>query len=594
DSPLKRPFYLVGEKILMDNEPMPPYWPIYGSTGYVFMNAVNGLFIERGNARAMGRIYARFTGETRSFAELQHEAKKLIMHSSMASEINVLGRSLNRISERDRHYRDFTLNNLTQAIVEVIAFFPVYRTYIDARGVADRDRRYLEEAITRAKRASRGLSGTIFEFLRDILLRRYPERPDTEMGARCFELIMKFQQLTGPVMAKGIEDTVFYIYNRFVSLNEVGGNPARFGLSPGEFHARNLAQRETWPHSLLATSTHDSKRGEDVRARINVLSEMPEEWHAHLMRWTRRNRRFKKVVDGEPVPERNAEYLLYQALVGAWPPESPNGEDLAPFGERIKSYMLKAAREAKTRTSWLNQNGEYEEALVRFIENVLSSRSFLNDFLPFQRVIARYGTFNSLAQTLLKITSPGTPDFYQGTELWAYTLVDPDNREPVDYEGRAALLADLREQERTGGLAALAEGLAREPEDRRTKLFLTSKALRFRRRQEKLFRDGEYVPVATGGGHRRQVVGLMRQHGGQADLVAVPRLLAGLGLEAGQSPLSTFWGDTFLELPASEAGARFRNVFTGETVSTVNRQGLAVLFLAEVFARFPLGLLERL
>jgi (1->4)-alpha-D-glucan 1-alpha-D-glucosylmutase len=593
-TPLKRPFYMVGEKILMDGEPMPPYWPIYGATGYVFMNAVNGIFIDRGKVRTINRIYTRFTGENRPFAELQLETKKLIMRSSMASEINVLGRSLNRISEKDRHYRDFTLNNLTQAIVEVIAFFPIYRTYIDSRGIADRDRRYLEEAIARAKRASRDLSGSIFDFLRDVLLGRYPERSDEAVQTQCFEFIMKFQQLTGPVMAKGLEDTAFYIYNRFVSLNEVGGNPARFGLSPNNFHALNGEKIGTWPHTLLATSTHDSKRSEDVRARINVLSEIPEQWHEHLHRWSRRNRRWKTMVDGEAVPERNTEYLLYQTLVGAWPLTTPTGEEFISFVERINQYMLKAAREAKTHTSWINQNGDYEEALTRFIENVLRSRSFLDDFLSFQNYVSRYGLFNSLAQTLLKIASPGTPDFFQGTELWTLTLVDPDNRTPVDYEAGATLLAELKERERTTGLPALAEDLTRWPADNRIKLFLTHKALTFRRKHQQLFTEGEYIPATTGGIHGRRVVSFLRRLDYTAVLVAVPRLLIGLGLKNGQPPIGEIWSDTILMLPDSEISASFRNVFTGETVTAGRREGQATLIAAEVFARFPMALLQRI
>jgi (1->4)-alpha-D-glucan 1-alpha-D-glucosylmutase len=594
ESSLKRPFYLVGEKILMNGESMPPFWPIFGATGYVFMNTVNRVFIDRSKARSMTRIYTRFTGELRSFAELLHQSKKLIMQTSMASEIHGLGHILNRISENDRYFRDITLNSLTLAIVETIAFFPVYRTYIDARGVPARDRHYLDTAIARAKRTSREVSAPVFNFLRDVLLQRYPEMPNETIRDQCLDFTMKFQQLTGPVMAKGMEDTTFYIYNRFVSTNEVGGNPEKFGTTIEAFHTLNLEKLATWPHTLSATSTHDSKRSEDVRARINVLSEIPDRWQEHLRRWSRINRRWKTTLDGSPSPERNFEYLLYQTLIGAWPLEPMDEKLFTSFAERIKQYMLKAAREAKTSTSWLNQNSEYEEALTSFTGKVLQCRKFLEDFLPFQHFVSRYGLFNSLAQALLKITVPGIPDFYQGTELWAFTLVDPDNRRPVDYSARADMLAALKSRESTAGPLALADDLVHNMADGRIKLYLIYKALHCRRDRQELFKDGEYIPVGVEGTHAGKIISFLRRKAAETILVVVPRLLTSLELDPECLPLAAIWRDNFLLLPESEKTATFRNVFTGEILQATALDTHPALRLPEVLSRFPVALLIKI
>jgi (1->4)-alpha-D-glucan 1-alpha-D-glucosylmutase len=591
---LKRPFYLVGEKILMDDEFMPAYWPIFGATGYVFMNTVNRVFIDRRRLQPLTRIYARFTGETRPFAELLHACKKLILRTSMASEINVLGHSLNRISENDRYYRDFTLNSLTQAIVEVIAHFPIYRTYVDARGVPDRDKAYIDAAINKARRASREVSPLIFNFLREVLLLRYPEIQDDEVRNQCLDFAMKFQQLTGPVMAKGMEDTAFYIYNRFVSLNEVGGNPENFGITVENFHATNLEKSAHWPSTLLATSTHDAKRSEDVRARLNVLSEITERWQEHLRRWSRKNRRWKTMLDGSPAPERNTEYLLYQSLLGAWPLEAMTEEEGVRFAERIREYMLKAAREAKTHTSWINQNSDYEQALSHFIDGVLGSRTFLEDFLPLQRFVSRCGLFNSLAQTLLKITSPGIPDFYQGTELWTFTLVDPDNRSPVDYASRAALLANLQEREKETGVLELAAELVRTMDDGRIKLYLTHKALTYRRTHQDLFKNGAYTPVQVEGPHARRVVAFLRTGVDGTILVVAPRFYAAFEPTPDQAPLGNIWLKTALILPESQSDSSYRNIFTGEVVHSTPGGDYSILRLADVLAQFPVALLARI
>jgi (1->4)-alpha-D-glucan 1-alpha-D-glucosylmutase len=342
--PQYKPFYVVGEKILIKGERMPEEWPIFSTTGYVYLNSVNGIFVETKNARAFDEIYERFTRTKTNFQDVVYEKKKLIMQVAMSSEVHTLGHYLNRLSEKDRHTRDFTLNSLTDAIIEIIAFFPVYRTYVNDYSVKDRDRQYIEIAISKAARRNSAISGSIFDFLRDVLLLRFPPGFGEGDKREWLDVVMRFQQITGPVMAKGVEDTTFYIYNRLTSLNEVGGMPERFGTPLETFHGQNIERSKFWPHALIATSTHDTKRSEDVRARINVLSEIPAEWKRRLLSWSRMNRRKKVLVDGRRVPERNEEYLLYQTLLGALP-AGENGEgEYGAFRQRVRDYMIKAVR----------------------------------------------------------------------------------------------------------------------------------------------------------------------------------------------------------------------------------------------------------
>jgi (1->4)-alpha-D-glucan 1-alpha-D-glucosylmutase len=591
DVSLRRPLFVIGEKILMESEKLSPDWPIFGTTGYGFMNAVNALFIDSANAKEINGIYSRFSKQTAKFPELFYAKKKLIMETSMSSEINALGWGLNRISERDRHYRDFTLNNLIDALVEVIAFFPVYRTYISPAGVSETDRHYIETAISRARRRGREINPLVFDFIRDVLLLNYPLKEDPVLRRQCMDFTMKFQQLTGPVMAKGIEDTVFYTYNRLMSLNEVGGNPERLGMTVDAFHTQNTERQQNWPHTLLATSTHDSKRGEDVRARINVISELTGEWKDCIIRWARMNRKFKRNLEGQPVPDRNEEYLLYQTLIGAWPIEQDDAT-LADFKERIKQYMVKAVREAKTNSSWLNPNMEYEEALLGYIDKVLGAGQFLDDLRPFRSKVSNYGMFNSLSQTLVKITSPGVPDFYQGSELWTLTLVDPDNRRPVDYGLRTRLLEELKGLEASMGRAALAQELLSTKEDGRIKLHLTYIALNFRRDNGGLFTSGQYVPLQVTGRHAERIVAFGHFGPDAAAITVAPRLLAGLA-EAGEPPVGGIWDDTAIHLPPEMAASGWQNVLTDESVGTVGEAGAPVLRMSEVLARFPVALLSR-
>ncbi|MFZ2948459.1 MAG: malto-oligosyltrehalose synthase, partial [Desulfuromonadaceae bacterium] len=417
--PSYKPFYIIGEKILIKAEKLPDDWQVFSTTGYDFAVQVNGLFVDTSNARTFETLYTRFLSQRIDFPQAAYDKKKLVMQVSMSSEINTLGHYLNRISEQNRHTRDFTLNSLIRSIVEVIACFPVYRTYINSFEIPERDRQHIEASVGRAKRQNPAISASVFDFVRDVLSLRFPDAMLDEHKKSWLDFVMRFQQITGPVMAKGVEDTAFYLYNRLVSLNEVGGSPERFGITQEAFHGQNIERCKSRPLAMLATSTHDTKRSEDVRARINVLSEIPELWRVGLSRWSRLNRKLKMIVDGKPVPSRNEEYLLYQTLVGTWPFCDPDEDEFSKFRIRIKEYMLKAMREAKVHTSWISPNSLHEDAAMYFIDTILNDsrhNTFLHDFASFQKLTAVCGIFNSLSQTLLKITSPGIPDFYQGNE----------------------------------------------------------------------------------------------------------------------------------------------------------------------------------
>jgi (1->4)-alpha-D-glucan 1-alpha-D-glucosylmutase len=599
-SPLRMPLYIVGEKILIKSERMPEDWPIFSTTGYVFLNSVNGIFIDMENGKVFDDIYTRFIKSKVNYQDLVYEKKKLITQTSMPSEINMLGRTLNRISEKNRNTRDFTLNNLTTAIIEVIANFPVYRTYVTYNGVNERDRRYIESAISRAKRKNPALSATVFEFLEDILLLRYPEEFKERDRMEWLDFVMKFQQLTSPVMAKGLEDTAFYVYNRFISLNEVGGNPERFGTPLETFHGQNIERTKFWPNAMIATATHDTKRSEDVRARLNVLSEIPEEWRQGLLRWSRINKRRKSVVDGQWIPDRNEEYLIYQTLVGAWPMGAMNDMEHEMFKQRIKDYMLKAVREAKVNTSWISPNLPYEENLMKFIDAILSPSSsnyFLIDFETFQKKISQFGMLNSLSQTLLKITCPGIPDFYQGTELWDLSLVDPDNRRPVNFEIRSKRLAELKKRmERAGSsLTEFSRDLVRDWRDGSIKLYVTLKALHFRRENHLLFQEGSYIPLVGSGDLKEHLCAFSRGRGEEAVLVAVPRFLVRLAKNPDEMPFGeSVWGDSCVLIPGEIPGKAFRNIFTGETLQRIEKNGEGALPLHKVFSNFPVAMLERI
>jgi (1->4)-alpha-D-glucan 1-alpha-D-glucosylmutase len=583
------PLFIAIEKILMGDEALPKSWPIHGTSGYVFLNDVDRLFVPPENAKAMTAVYERFTGMTQSFADVVYECKRLLTWTAMASELNVLADAMNRLSEGNRRARDFTLSYLREALRETVACFPVYRTYVSAAGAAEADRLVIDLALARARRRNPAMEPLVFGFLRQVLLPRptedeqkqmkiedrgskiehdgvvppsatlhsqspVPALPEDEYSRR-LEFAMKFQQYTGPVQAKGVEDTAFYRYNRLLSLNEVGGDPQRFGDPPEKFHQANLVRLTYWPHAMLATATHDTKRGEDARARLNVLSEMPTDWRRALFQWSRINTANRTLIQGEHAPHRNDEYLFYQALLGAWPDDhSPLTIHHSPTAppdliERLKQYMLKAVHEAKVFTSWINPNEAYDQAVADFVTKTLTGRrapKFLASFLPFEQKIARLGMINSLAQVVLKIISPGVPDFYQGTELWDLSLVDPDNRRPVDFDHRRRLLESLEPllnpksqvansksqvaspEAGTGNLEFGISDLLRSWFDGRIKLLITAAGLRLRREWPQVFKHGEYLPLEVIGEKADHVVAVARRHHDHLIVAIVPRLVAGL------------------------------------------------------------------
>ncbi len=605
-SPALCPLYLVVEKILEGNERLPENWPVHGSTGYEFVNDVTGLFVLTESVKSLDALYAKFIGVKWNLGELIYEAKRLILRSSMSGELHVLGHQLDRLSERNRWTRDFTLHGLIQAAREVIACFPVYRTYTVGGHVFDRDRRYVEQAVGRAKRRNPEISGTVFDFVRDVLLLLNADTLSGEELNDRQKFVGRFQQLTGPMMAKAVEDTAFYRFNRLVSLNEVGGDPERFGVGVDEFHRLNGERQALRPFGMLATSTHDTKRSEDVRARIDVLTEFPGEWKQRVARWSRWNKRKKTKLDGDVVPARNDEYLLYQTLVGTWPFEPPHGEALATYVGRIGRYMTKAAREAKLFSSWIAPNEAYERSLATFIESILCDEpmsAFRSDFEPFARQIAECGMWNALGQTLLKLTSPGVSDIYQGTELWDFTLVDPDNRQRVDYELRRTRLHALRARlSESRDRSEIAAELLANATDGQVKLFVHLEALEFRRKWPDLFTTGEYLPVPVVGPRADHLCAFVRRTESAAALIAVPRLVANITERIGAAPLgAAIWSDTALDLSGEFAGRKWRNVFTHEVVAPrsgsagANSSGAeSSLAVSDVLRGFPVALLERI
>ena len=582
--------YIVVEKILSAGESLNRQWPIDGTSGYDFLNDVNGLFVDVGNARRMLRVYQRFSKRRTPFADVVYESKRLIMQTSLASELNLLAHALNRLSEADRRTRDFTLNALRVALREVVACFPVYRTYVSPSGCSDTDTQTIDAALQRVRRRNPTMESSIFAFLRSVLLPDTAAVSATEYQRRV-EFAMKFQQYTGPVQAKGLEDTAFYRYGVLLSLNEVGGDPSRFGRTPAEFHAANRQRQEHWPHTLLATATHDTKRGEDARARLNVLSEIPDEWSRHVFRWTRSNAGNRTLVDGQPAPDRNDEYFFYQTLLAIWPPgATAPGPHLV---DRLRQYMLKAVREAKVHTSWIIENSAYEAAVSRFVERTLhgrSARRFLPSFLALQARIAHFGMINSLAQLVLKIVCPGVPDFYQGTELWDLSLVDPDNRRPVDYAVRQHLLDELRPMLAEGDRTAAVADLLAHWQDGRIKLFLTVAALRLRHHRRDLFLSGTYEPLSLSGDKAEQVCAILRRAGEHAVIAVVPRLCTRL-VEESRLPIGAdVWGDLRIELVPG-APSTYRDLFTGATVSPRLAGEHVELAVAEVLRSCPVALL---
>jgi (1->4)-alpha-D-glucan 1-alpha-D-glucosylmutase len=571
-----RAIYLVAEKILMRDEKLRCDWPVHGTTGYDFANDVAGVLVDRAAEDAITKIFKRSLQSSMHYGHLVYAKKRLVMRISLANEVSVLGNMVDRLSEQNRWFRDFTLQSLARAVRETIACFPVYRTYV-VRGqpVHEADRAVIERAIAAAKRRNPAIEASVFDFLRDLLLLRLPENVNTGERRAHEQFVLRFQQFTGPIMAKGVEDTVFYIYNRLAALNEVGGEPQQFGMDVEMFHRRNGERQRDWPATLLATSTHDTKRSEDVRARMLAISEIPQLWSASLRTWRAANRKFKKRVDETEAPDANEEYLLYQTLLGTWPIDRAGKAVLTASDQylaRIQQYMAKALKEAKLNTSWIQPNESWDNAMAEFIAKILANdarNKFLAVFKPIVEEIARLGAINSLAELVLKLTSPGVPDTYQGTEIWDDSLVDPDNRRPVDYERRQEMLAQLD--------SVSPEELLRCWPDGRIKLYVVQKLLHLRRDNPLLFAEGTYAPLHFSGTLAECAIGFLRQREDEALLTIVPRLSSRVGFP----PLGDKWQDTTATLPDNSGARQFQDIFSRRRTSSPQ------LRLADVILQLP-------
>src|ERR1700676_419027 len=580
--------YIVVEKIINGSEELPSGWPVAGTTGYDFVNAANLLLVEPAGYRYLERLYQRLTGDESSFAERWYQRKKQVIEELFGAEIRAIYSRIVRLALMDRRACDLPFAELQTALKEITAALPVYRTYVRGQQISKRDLLELERAIQAAggHRETNQITREVFAFFRRVF-RRKPDSVDSSWFEEWLEFMLRWQMFTGAAMAKGFEDTAFYTYTALISLNEVGSDPFRgeqiFGLQ--SFHQFNEKRQRSWPHTMNATSTHDTKRSEDVRARIHVLSEIPQEWHTRFRRWSSWNRDKKSIEKGQAVPSVGMELLIYQTLLGAWPPEEA---EIDRFRERLQAFVIKAAREAKQFTSWLNPNEAYERAVRNFIWQILepaSSRRFLADFRRFQSRIAFHGALNSLSQVLLKIAAPGNPDLYQGNELWDFSMTDPDNRRPVDFKIRAGFLENLRQA--VSGDVPLASLLSNWA-DGRIKLFLTNRALEFRRSHADLFLEGDYTPVYAGRRILQHVCAFMRTYRRQSVLVAVPRFTTAL-TSSGEFPLGAkAWRKNRLGLPRGTA-RRWKNVFTGERIETEGRS--REILLGSIFSQFPVALL---
>jgi (1->4)-alpha-D-glucan 1-alpha-D-glucosylmutase len=588
-----RPLYVVVEKVLMHGENLPEDWPIHGTTGYSFLNTLNALFVDDCNADAFTRIYHDWIRDDTPYAETVYQKKFFILQSALSSELHMLAHQLDRLAQRDRWSRDFTLNGLRHALRLVIAAFPVYRSYIADDGMREEDRRYILHAVHKARQRNPSLSPAVFDFIRDtLLLRPRPGLLDDGYAYEQRRFAGKFQQVTAPVIAKGMEDTAFFVYNRLMSLNEVGGDAARFGRPPEELHQYLQGRQARWPRSFSSTSTHDTKRSEDVRARLAVLSELPGEWEQALHHWSDLNRPHRTELEEGTAPDPNEEYLLYQTLLGAWPLEPYSDEEYRAFVERVQGFMQKALHEAKVHSSWINPNPPYDEAINQFVARTLDQEKngeFLDDLRGLRRKVSHYGLYNSLSQTLLKLAAPGVPDTFQGTELWDFSLTDPDNRRPVDYACRARMLRELRERSAAGRLPELARELTRQKEDGRIKLYVTWRALACRRDHPGLFTTGEYLPLEPSGTWADCVFAFARSHEGGCAVAVVPLFLTRVVPEMGRLPLGPeAWTDTAVALPELPA-RELVNVFTGERLRLAGSEAHR-LPLARALAHFPVAL----
>ena len=580
--------WIGAEKILSTGEKLPESWPIEGTTGYDWLATVNGLLVDPRGEETFTRIYRELTGDTRTFADQVRESKRTVLRSSLASELGMLALRLERLATRDRRSRDFTFATLRRALGETITAFPVYRTYVRPDGTRDAsDTQIVTRAIRLARKRNPELNPSVFSFLKDQLLFEIEGPADHRaIDPDRRELAMKFQQLTGPVTAKGVEDTAFYTYVRFIGLNEVGGAPEHFGTSIAAFHAANAENQRLRPRTMITTSTHDTKRGEDVRARLAVLAEMPEAFASWLREWEALAKPYVVPLEEDGVAPSPVDRLLfYQTVLGAFPFDLGRAPStVESFTNRLSEYMIKAAREAKQSTSWLAPDETYEEALRAFVKNTLADDALRESFASKSAAIATYGASNGLAQMLLKIASPGICDNYQGSETWDLRLVDPDNRTPVDYTA-------LREALASSDTAKPAE-LIESFRDGRIKLQLLARALRTRRDHPALFLEGDYEPIADGEevvAFRRKLPNENGKEPGTTRAVCAVTRFPWHATGGGKAPWATgpVWGERRLAIPAG----KWRNVLDGRTLEVSESAAAKGVLVRDLFSDFPVALL---
>lgn len=585
--------YTIVEKITCGHEKLPSEWGVAGTTGYDFLNASNALFVHPQGYREIEESYRRFAGIHESFSDAWYRSKREATETTFAADLELLAHRLGRIAAHIPDGVDIPIRELIAGLKEITACLPVYRTYYDENAIlSEQDKNALEKALSEAQRSSSGQIGeSTFIFLKEVFWAELSLN-DSEIRNAWISFITRWQQFTGGVMAKGLEDTALFRHHSLISINEVGNNPfhEQIRFEPRALHEFNCDVSHNRPHTMNATSTHDTKWSEDVRARVNVLSEMPREWSRYLRRWSRMNKRHKTTVDGKYVPTPNEEVLFYQAMLGIWPFEPLSEIDTRSLESRLGEFLVKGAKEAKTDTSWLSPNEKHESALRKFVSSVLAASpgdAFFADFLKLHREVAFLGACNSCSQLVLKIAGPGVPDFYQGSELWNPCLTDPDNRGAVDFRVRIAALEDIGRRRESG--ERWFSGLLNSWADGHLKLYLTSSLLNFRRSHQGFFSHSSYIPLSVRGVHNQSVFAFARALGDQWLMVIVSRLLRGLA-PPGEFPLGDLWGTTTIELPPSFP-AEWQDVLTGQKTDLRNEGETGAARVSHFFRHLPCAVL---
>lgn len=589
-------FYLTVEKILASGESLPEGWMTDGTTGYDHIAAVSAVLVDPENAGRMRELWRELAGQTMPFRDVVYESKRLILETAMVAELTVLAKRLDAVSEQHRYSRDFTFESLRDALREVIASFPAYRTYItrDATFAAERDARMINTATGEAARRNPVMNKSVFDFLEEVLLLRDPQGLDDEQRQARREFTLRFQQLTGPVTAKGVEDTAFYRFYPLASLGEVGGDPDRIGSSVDELHVINRLRAQTTPRSLSSTATHDTKRGEDTRARLHVLSEVPDAWRAAVLRWRELNAPHRSRPAAAEVPDPHTDYFIYQSLVGGWRTGGPASDP--SFAARFKAYIRKANAEAKLHTSWINPNETFEKAIEQFLDAILDPRrsgAFLADVQRFVDTIELPGFLNGLTQVLLKVASPGVPDVYQGTEGWDFSYADPDNRRPVDFAARAALLEKVKGEAARDASSAASSFLS-HPETGAVKMFVLGRALALRQTRKMAFESPRYEGLVAQGPRARHVIAFSRGEMGSRVFAVAGRLFARLVEDKPAGAVGEAWRNDGVQIAELLPGARYREALTNRGLSPERVNGVTGFTLADVFRHLPVALIEEL